>query len=57
MAQMVFKKKNLPAMQETQETWVGSRGQKDPLEKGTANHSSTLAWRILWTVELGDYSP
>ena len=44
-------------MQETQETWVGSRGQKDPLEKGTANHSSTLAWRILRTVELGDYSP
>ena len=32
--------KNLPAMQETQ---VPSLGQEDPLEKGTANHSSILA--------------
>ena len=23
-------------------------GQEDPLEKGMATHSSTLAWRILW---------
>ena len=38
VAQMV---KNLPAMQET---WVRSLGQKDPLEKGTATHSSVLAW-------------
>ena len=29
--------KNLPAMQET---WVQSLGQKDPLEKGMATHSS-----------------
>ena len=29
--------KNLPAMQET---WVQSRGQEDPLEKGMATHSS-----------------
>ena len=28
-------------------------GQKDPLEKGMATHSSILAWRILWTEELG----
>ena len=35
--------KNLPAMQET---WVQSRGWEDPLEKGMATHSSTLAWRI-----------
>ena len=26
-------------------------GWEDPLEKGTATHSSILAWRILWTVE------
>ena len=38
--------KNLPAMQETP---VGSLGQKDPLEKGTATHSSILVWRIPWT--------
>ena len=29
-----------------QETWVGSLGQEDPLEKGMATHSSILAWRI-----------
>ena len=42
--------KNLPAMQDT---WVQSLGQEDPLEKGMANHSSTLAWRIPWTEEPG----
>jgi len=42
--------KNLPAMQETQ---VWSLCQEDPLEKGTATHSSILAWRIPWTKELG----
>ena len=47
MAQMV---KNLPA---TEETWVQSLGQEDPLEKGTATHSSILAWRIPWTEEPG----
>ena len=40
--------KNLPALQET---WVQSQGQEDPLEKGIANHSSILAWRISWTEE------
>ena len=35
--------KNPPAMQET---WVRSLGWEDPLEKGTATHSSILAWRI-----------
>ena len=45
VAQLV---KNLPAMQET---WVQSLGQKDPLEKGMATHSSVLAWRITWTEE------
>ena len=28
-------------------------GLKDPLEEGMASHSSILAWRILWTEELG----
>ena len=28
-------------------------GQEDPLEKGMANHSSILAWRIPWTEEPG----
>ena len=35
--------KNLPAMQET---WVQSLDWEDPQEKGTAIHSSILAWRI-----------
>ena len=42
--------KNLPAMQETQ---VWSLGQKESLEKGMATHSSTLAWRIPWTLKPG----
>ena len=33
--------KNLSAMREI---WVQSLGQKDPLEKGMATHSSILAW-------------
>ena len=28
------------------ETWVSSLGWEDSLEKGTATHSSILAWRI-----------
>ena len=40
--------KNLPAMQETQ---IQSLDGKDPLEKEMATHSSTLAWKILWTKE------
>ena len=39
VAQMV---KNPPAMRET---WVGSLGWQDPLEKGKATHSSILAWK------------
>ena len=42
--------KNLPTMQET---WVRSLGQEDPLEEGTATHSSVLAWKIPWTLEPG----
>ena len=37
--------------------WVQSLGQEDPLEKGMATHSSTLAWRIPWTEELGGFQP
>ena len=44
VAQLV---KNPPAMWET---WVGSLGWEDPLEKGKATHSSILAWRMPWTV-------
>ena len=42
--------KKLLAMQET---WVRSLGWEDPLEKETANPSSIIAWRILWTEEPG----
>ena len=42
--------KNLHAMWKTQ---VHSLGQEDPLEKGMATHSSTLAWRIPGTGEPG----
>ena len=40
--------KCLPTMRETQ---VRSLGQKDPLEKEMATHSSILAWRSSWTEE------
>ena len=40
----------MPALEET----LGeSLGWEDPLEKGTAPHSSILAWRIPWTEEHG----
>ena len=51
MAQMV---KNLPAMRET---WVQSLDWEDPLEKGMATQSSTVAWRIPRTEELGGLQP
>ena len=35
------------------EMWVWYLGQEDPLELEMATHSSTLAWRIPWTEELG----
>ena len=47
---MAHRSKRLPAMRET---WVGSLGREDPLEKGMATHSSILAWRIPWTEEPG----
>ena len=47
VAQMV---KRLSTMRETQ---VWSLGREDPLEKEMAIHSSTVAWKIPWTEELG----
>ena len=38
--------KNLPVVQEPQETQVRSLGGEDPLEEGMATHSSILTWRI-----------
>ena len=49
--------KNLPAMQETQETQVQFLGWEDPLEESMATHSSILAWRVLWTEESGGQVP
>ena len=40
-------------MQETWRMWVRSLGWEDPLEKGSATHSSVLAWRISWILETG----
>ena len=36
-------------MQETEKMQVRALGQEDPLKEGMATHSTTLAWRILWT--------
>ena len=49
--------KNLPAMQEMQETQVQYLGGEDALEEGMATHSSILIWRIPWTEEPGGYGP
>ena len=40
--------KNPPAVREI---LVRSLGWDDPLEEGTAPHSSILAWRVPWTVQ------
>ena len=50
MAQQV---ENPLAVREMQEVWIRSLGPEDPLEEGTAAHSSILAWRIPWTEEPG----
>ena len=42
--------KRLSTMWETQ---VRSLGREDPLEKETAIHSNTIAWKIPWTEEPG----
>ena len=53
---MAHRVKNLPAMQETQETQVQSLGREDPLEEGMATHSSILACKIPWTKETGTHT-
>ena len=50
-SQVTIMANNLPAMQETQETWVPSLGQEDPLEEGMPTHSSILVCRIPWREE------
>ena len=45
--------KNLPAVQEMQETLVHSLGQEDLLQKGLSTPYSILTWRIPWTEEPG----
>ena len=40
-------------MAETQEMWVWSLSQEDPMEKEMATHSSILSWEIPWTEEPG----
>ena len=47
---MVQTVKNLPAMWETH---VQSLGQEDPLDKEMATYFRILAWKLLWTEELG----
>ena len=42
--------KHLSTMQETRVRFLG---REDPLEKEMAIHSSTIAWKILWTEEPG----
>ena len=42
--------KNLHTMKET---CIQSLGQEDPLKKGMATHSNTLAWRVPWAEEPG----
>ena len=41
--------KNMPP--KAGDTGSSSLGQEDPLEEEMATHSSSLAWRILWTEE------
>ena len=43
--------KNMPVIQEIQETWVQCPGQDDPLEEEMATHSNIFAWEIPLTEE------
>ena len=54
MAQTV---KNLPTMQETQETWVQSLGQENPLEKGIQLTPTFLPGEFHGQRSLVGYSP
>ena len=51
MAQVV---KNLPAIQELQETRVRSLGQEVPPKEEIVTHFSIFAWRIPWTENHGE---
>ena len=42
--------KRLPTIRET---WVQPLGREETLEKETATHSNTLAWKIPWMEEPG----
>ena len=44
-------------MPETQEMWVRSLGQEDPLKNGMVTHSSTLAGEFHGQRSLAGYSP
>ena len=48
---------NLPAMQDTQETWVQSLGWEDPLKEEMATHFSILVREIYGQRRLAGYSP
>ena len=43
--------KNLPVMQEPQETQLPSLGWDDPLEEEMTTRSSILAWKVPWMEE------
>ena len=45
--------KNLPAVQQTQETRVPSVGGEDLLEEKMATQSNSIAWEIPWTDKPG----
>ena len=48
---LVVKKKPFLPVQKVLEMWVQFLGWENPLEEGTATHSSILAWRIPQTEE------
>ena len=50
MAQQV---KNLPAVQETEETWVQIPGSRRSPGEGNGDHSIILVWKIPWTEKSG----
>ena len=47
----------MPAMQETQETWVQSLGQEDPLEGEMATCCNILPRKIPWSEEPSRLQP
>ena len=52
-SQVALVVKNPPATAGDRRDAGQSLSQEDPLEEGTATHSSILAWRIPWTEEPG----